>query len=248
MNTILGDEASKEAMFGIMKGWTCQFDINGHKVGGTLNLDNDPRSTFHLGTLNGVKDKRILELGSLEGYHTKMLIDAGAREVIGIEGLSDCWLRCLIVKEAFGLDKAKFLFADFCKYIQNYKGEKFDIVWASGVLYHQRNPAQLIYELSKITDTVVVWSQVANKTLNSPSNVQGTVMGGGNHYNGKINNYNGTRLTSEYYCGGLHNEAFWMYPDEMLRCFKDAGFTFITQKDILPNINGDCLLFTAIKK
>lgn len=246
MNTIIGKDPNPEAMFNVIGGWTTQFEINGNKVGGQVDiLTKDPRLMWHLKIVGGAHNKRILELGALEGAHTKMMIEAGAREVIAIEGLSDCWLRCLVVKAAFELDKAKFLFCDFCNYVANYKGEKFDFVSAAGVLYHQTNPAQLIFDLAKITDTVIVWAQVASAS--KPSAIESTVESSGNTYKGKKNNYNGTRLTSASYCGGLHDEAFWMYPDEMKRCFKDAGFVNIVESFSAPTINGDSILFVASK-
>jgi hypothetical protein len=247
MNTIIGSELTAESTFGVMGGWTTQFDVNGRLVGGSVSiLTQDPRLLWHLKMLGGAKDKRILELGALEGAHTKMMIEVGAREVIAIEGLSDCWLRCLIVKEVFQLNKARFLFCDFCNYVANYTGEKFDIVSAAGVLYHQKNPSQLIHDLAKITDNVMVWSQVASAT--SPSDIESSVSANGYTYWGKINNYGGQRLTSESYCGGLEPEAFWMYPEAMRRCFREAGFIKIIEEKCEPNINGDCLLFVAKKE
>lgn len=149
------------------------------------------------------------------------------------------------MKEAFQLTKAKFIFGDFCKYVEDYCEENFDIVSAAGVLYHQKNPAQLIYNLARITDNVFVWAQVAND--NQPSKIHSSVEANGSEYFGKINNYGGGRLMSESYCGGLNNEAFWMFGEDMLRCFKDAGFINIVKKEAAPTSNGDCLLFTASK-
>lgn len=229
-------------MFDTIGGWTTQFEIEGQKVGGTVDLlPKDPRLYWHLEQVGGAQGKRILELGPLEGAHTKMLCEAGAWDVIAVEGLSDCFLRCLVVKEAFQLKRAYFLFADFNDYVANYSGPKFDIVSAAGVLYHQTNPVELIFNLSKITDTVIVWSQVASDT--KPSMMETEVKG----YKGKINDYRGTRLKSESYCAGLNEWAFWFYPDEMKRCFKDAGFTQIIEKPMPPNINGDNVLFVAKK-
>ncbi len=242
MNTVVGSAATKAAMFKTIGGWTTQFEIEGQKVGGVVDiLPKDPRLVWHLEKVGGAKDKRVLELGALEGAHTKMLCEAGAREVISTEGLNDAFLRCLIVKEAFELSAAKFLFCDFNNYVENYQGDKFDFVSAAGVLYHQRNPVKLIRNLARITGTVIVWSQVANNK--QPSNIEAVCEG----YKGKLNNYKGTRLTSQSYCGGLQDEAFWFYPDQMLSCFKDFGFTNIEQQHSPSNINGDCLLFVASK-
>jgi hypothetical protein len=246
LNIIKGGEATTESMFKTMGGWTTQFEINGNLVGGHIDiLTKDPRLIYHLEVVGGAKDKRILELGPLEGAHTKMMVDAGAKEVIAIEGNPDCFLRCLIVKEAFQLTRAKFLFGDFNLYVKNYTGDKFDFISAAGVLYHQINPAQLIHDMARITDTVIVWAQVASDT--QPSNIQSTVMANDIVYKGKLNSYMGTRATSAVYCGGLNDDAFWMYPEDMRKCFVDAGFTNINEQPMGTTVYGNCLTFVAQK-
>lgn len=249
MNTVIGGKASKAALFNTIGGWTTQFEIEGQKVGGTVDLlPKDPRLLWHLEQIGGAEGKTVLELGALEGAHTKMLHDAGARLIMATEGLNDCFLRCLVVKEAFYLTRARFFFCDFNDYVASYPdaievlgAPKFDFVSAAGVLYHQKDPVTLIRNLARITDTVLVWSQVADAT--QPAGKEGTVNG----YRGKWNNYNGTRLTSASYCGGLQNDAFWLYGNELIRCFYDAGFRHITRGESPRNVNGESLLFVASK-
>jgi hypothetical protein len=244
MNTVIGSECTKESMFGVIGGWTSQFEVDGKLVGGHLRLDQDARVSWALEKMD-IVGYRILELGPLEGAHTKMIEEAGAEEIISIEGLSDCFLRCLIVKEAFQLTRTKFLFGDFCDYIPKYSGDDFDLVVALGVLYHQSNPAKLIHDLAKITDNVIVWSQVAN--TEHPGKEESSVMANGERYFGKTMYWGDTRLKKEDYCASLQTEAFWMYADEMKRCFRNAGFCDIVEKKCDPTPHGDCLLFIAHK-
>lgn len=248
MNRVFGTDCSIESMFSTMGGWTTQFEINGKKVGGDVEvLTIDPRLYWQMEQIGGIKDKRILELGPMEAAHTKMMIEAGAKEVIAVEGISDCFLRCLIVKEAFQLTNAKFIFGDFCRYIKNYSGEKFDVISAAGVLYHQSNPAQLIYDMSRITDKVFVWSHVAGKKRKGYSSKEVMVKANGIEYRGLDRDWRVLRKTFDRYCASLNDFAVWLYPEEMLRCFKDAGFENINIQECPPNPNGDCLLFIATK-
>ncbi len=234
-----GSNGSVESMFAAMQGWTTQFEYQGKPYGGTVPLDRDERLKWHLDQVGGCHKKTILELGSLEGGHTALMEFRGAI-VTAIEGLSDCWLRSLIVKEAFGLT-SKFIFADFNEWLSEYSGPKFDIVSAAGILYHQTDPAGLIFKISEVTDTVLVWSQVANSR--TPSMIECQSMG----YRGRMNNYGSAFKTSDSYMGGLNQTALWLYPDEMIRCFMDAGFTDIIQKEVEPNVNGGCIMFVAKK-
>lgn len=246
MNTKIGSECTPEAMFNAIGGWTTQFDLNGKKVGGDMEiLTIDPRLYWHIEQVGGIAGKRVLELGPLEGAHTKMMVEAGVREVVAIEGLSDCFLRCLIVKEAFELNNVKFLFGDFCEYMSTYTGEKFDLISAAGVLYHQPNPAQLIHDMAKVTDRVFVWSHVASDV--QPSNMEVMIAANGITYKGKARDWGGLRLSLEKYCASIKDYAVWLYPEDMLKCFKDAGFVNIVQKDCPVNPNGSSLLFVATK-
>ncbi len=236
-----------QSAFDAAKGWTTQFEIGGKKYGGEVDiLTNDPRLLWHLEQIGGCAGKRILELGPLEGAHTKMMIDAGAGYVLGIEGNAECYKRCLIIKEVFNLQYVDFYLADFCDFISEFKYNKFDFISAAGVLYHQTNPVKLIYDMARITDTVLVWSQVANAS--KPSNENSQIIHDGKAYNGKINNYNGIRGKLQSYCGGLNDTAFWLYKEDMLRCFRDAGFTNIILGESEPTVNGDSVLFVAKKE
>lgn len=226
-----------KSAFDILKGWSSKFEVGGISYGGELDLINDWRLQWHLDTIGNVAGKWCLELGPLEAAHT-IRMEVEGINVRAIEGNASNFLKCLIVKNEYNL-KANFIFCDFCEYIKNYKG-RFDFVSAAGVLYHQKNPADLIYDLAMITDTVLVWSQVA------PSEADSLCESHGESYAGKINNYHGAGSTDGY-CGGLNDKAFWMSEADMLRCFKDAGFKNIIQQPCSPTQYGDSVLFVAKK-
>ena len=105
---------SNENMFLSMEGWSTQYTIDGKVMGGPVQLLTDKRMKWHIDVVGGVEGKRILELGPLEGAHTITLINHGAKEVVAIEGLRRAWLRCLVVKEILQVQKARFLYGDFC--------------------------------------------------------------------------------------------------------------------------------------
>lgn len=232
-------------MFNAVPGWVTKFTQDGETYGGSIDLSHDARLEWQIGVLGGVKGQRILELGPLEGGHTKMLIEAGAASVIAIEGNPSCWLRCLIVQQAFKLQNAEFVLGEFCGYVENYDGQPFDMVSASGMLYHQTNPAKLIHQLARITNRVIVWSQVAG--IPAPKGKETKVRYNQYEYCGRINHYGGQTVATVGYCGGMNNESVWLYPLDMIRCFEDAGFKKIIQKEQPTAPNGDCLLFVAQK-
>jgi hypothetical protein len=234
------------AMFHALDGWTSQFVLDGQAVGGPMDVTTDPRIAWQLARVGGAAGKRVLELGPLEGAHTKLLLDQGAREVVAVEGFRPAWLRCLVVKEIFRLDCARFLYGDFCRYVADYDGEPFDFVLANGVLYHQSNPAQLIHDLARVTGQVLVWSQVAD-SQHPHGGREIEVSVGDRIYRGRINDYEGARNTFKNYCGGVHAAAVWLYADELRRAFVDAGFCHLREHPCGETPYGPSLLFVASK-
>ena len=110
------------------------------------------------GRLDG---KRVLELGPLEGGHSYALEKLGA-DVLAIESNADAYLKCLIAKEITGI-KAKFMLGDVSAFLKSTR-DRFDLVFACGVLYHMRDPITLIEDISRVTDRCYVWSHVFDET------------------------------------------------------------------------------------
>ena len=106
-------------------------------------LFDDARIHWAAGRLGGFQGRTVLELGPLEGAHSYMLQRLGASSVAAIEANTRAFLRCLCVKEIFGLDRVCFELGDFVSYMEEDK-HSFDIVIACGVLYHMRDPIRVL--------------------------------------------------------------------------------------------------------
>ncbi len=125
-------------------------------VTGPVPLFEDHRIQWlidHRGRFDGQK---VLELGPLEAGHTSMLVNAGA-DVLAIEANTLAYLRCLIVKEALDMKTARFLLGDFDKYLQT-TPEQFDLILASGVLYHMSDPLRTLQNMMRCADELLIWS------------------------------------------------------------------------------------------
>lgn len=200
---------------------------------GSSPLFADERIDWLLGRLGDVDGANVLELGPLEGGHTWMLERAGAR-VTAVEANRDAFLRCLIVKNALRMN-ATFMLGDFSRALP--AGGPWDLVLASGVLYHMQSPEKLLESIAARTDRVYLWthyfdddhsrwhpearSQIGSKWL--PERAATTTC-------------NGLTLTLvpmlyeaalgwSGFCGGPENRANWMYRDEILALLASFGFT-----------------------
>jgi hypothetical protein len=136
--------------------WSTQFpDELGLHAGGTRLLE-DPRIDWVVEQMGGIDGLDVLELGPLEGGHSAMLHARGA-SVLAIESNTHAFLRCLITKNLLGLDRCRFELGDFHPFLRE-TDRRFDLVLASGVLYHSQEPIALLESMARVTDRIAVWT------------------------------------------------------------------------------------------
>ena len=186
-----------------------------------LVTDNRPvLAARALGTgADRVDGMTILELGPLEGMHASRFEQMGAAQVLAIESNVEAYLKCLIVKEALGLKRCEFLLGDFNLYLRD-TAERFDMVFACGVLYHMEDPLALIRGIARATDRCFVWTHYfdANRTAGRVA-VPATLDG-----------IESTYYRAQYqdraqpgFWGGNKPSASWMTRDDILAAFRHFG-------------------------
>jgi hypothetical protein len=119
-------------------------------------LFTDRNATWAHEKLN-FSGKRVLEFGPLEGAHTYMIHGFGAKEIIGVEASAQCYMKCLIVKELYNLNRSRFLYGDIIAFLAE-TDQRFDIIFASGVLYHSREPLRLLELIAEHADSCFLWT------------------------------------------------------------------------------------------
>jgi len=187
-----------------------------------------------------LKDFRVLELGCLEGAHSFMFQALGAKEVVTIEGRRDNFLKGLIVKNAFNLDKCKFLFGDVNE-ILPFLNDHFDVCVASGILYHLLDPVSVIHRLGELTNNLFVWTHYA--TADQPPRLRLSELNHKGHcYRGK---YVGE--DTRHFLSGLQRQSFWMLEDDLLAAVKHAGFGEIDVIEKEDHEHGPAITFLARK-
>lgn len=191
-------------------------------------LFDDQRLAWAIGQIGGVAGSRVLELGPLEGGHTYMLDRAGASEVLAIEANTRAYLRCLVAKELVGMHAGRFVFGDFMAYLRE-RPERFDVVLASGVLYHLDGPVELIARIAGITDAAYFWTHYYDEALfkSRPKNAKRVVTPAPAEYGG----YRHVVCRSEYktavtvpgFCGGTRSHSNWLTRDGILGALRHFG-------------------------
>ncbi|KQC11275.1 MAG: hypothetical protein APR54_02840 [Candidatus Cloacimonas sp. SDB] len=222
---------------------------------GSSQLFEDPRIPWAVLQFGGVNGKTILELGPLEGGHTYMLECLDAASILSIESNTRAYLKCLVVKEILGLKRAHFMCGDFVEYLKN-TNNKFDVVIASGVLYHMKNPVELIALLSKVTDKMFIWTHYYDQVIIShssliPDNKFGDCIPfsycGFQH---KLYRYEYDKaLNWMGFCGGNDVFSNWMTRDDIIACCDYFGFDDIRVGfDDPQHPNGPAFALSAIRQ
>lgn len=233
--------------------WASSFPESTGLRAGTVPLFEDPRLAWAIEQVGGVDGKRVLELGPLEAGHTTMLHRAGA-DVVSIESNSRAYLKCLVVKEVMGLVRSRFLLGDFGPYLET-TDERFDLVVASGVLYHSPDPPALLEALARVGDRVVIWTHYfddaaiaadAGLTRMFDPEVE-WVDWRGHRLALHRRNYL-EALDAPGFCGGPESSALWMEREGLMTVLRELGYRHFAVTDDDPDHpNGPCVMLVAEK-
>ncbi len=176
-----------------------------------------------------------------------MLQMLGADKITAIESNQRAFLKCLIIKEAFGLSKVQFLLGDFIEYFKN-DPQKYDSIIASGVLYHMTNPVLLLKLISNISDKLFIWTHYFDPTI----------LRGNKQFSGETVDIEGSKFvgSKRYYaealgwagfCGGSSEHAVWLGRDEILRLLQKLGYKIEVGFDHRDHPNGPAFALCAVR-
>jgi hypothetical protein len=223
-----------------------------HLNAGPNLLFQDVRLAWALERL-GVRDQTVLELGPLEGAHSYMLEQAGAASVTAIESNTRAYLKCLVTKETLGLKRTKFWCGDFIPFMETTTG-KYDLLIASGVLYHMKEPVRVIEAIARCSTRVYIWTHyfdpaiIEATTLKDRFGPTQTIEVGGKTVTLHRQNYQTTELTTNSFFGGTDAYSVWLTRAGIVDVLNASGFKHIEFNVDLPNHpHGPALSLIATK-
>jgi len=199
---------------------------------GHAGLFEDPRVTWAASRSGGVHGRRILELGPLEGGHSYMLEQAGAAEVLAVEANVRSFLKCLCVKEIFGLSKAHFVLGDCMAFMEQSSGG-WDMVFASGILYHMKDPARFLSLLPRMAPRVFLWTHYFDERIIRTTPALEHKFGA--LQEGVVGDYRYQFVEQSYkealgwsgFCGGAAETSVWLTRSSILGLLKHLGYRTI---------------------
>lgn len=199
---------------------------------GEADLFRDDRIAWLVARVGGVSGWRVLECGPLEGGHTYMLEGRGAGSVVAIEANTRAYLRCLITKELFGLDRSRFLLGDFVEYMRG--GEEFDLVVACGVLYHLTDPVEAIALAARTAPRLYIWTHyfdaeriAARRALAFRFDGSSAAEHAGFRHTLHRQRYQ-TRRGNPAFFGGAEAHSHWLTREDLLGALRFFGYDRIT--------------------
>ena len=202
---------------------------SGLRAGSVARLYDDIRMHSTRQVFDGFDGKSILEIGPLEGGHTHALCRMGARLVTAVESNPRAYLKCLIIKEVFGLTAARFLLGDAVEYLRHCR-ESFDVCIASGILYHLRNPVEFLDLIAPRSDRLFLWTHYydldALERLGHEARRfrkrRVTLTARGEDFTGVQQSY--AETGHPCFLGGTHDYSVWMPLPEIERVLRHLGF------------------------
>jgi hypothetical protein len=225
-----------------------------------LGLNAGAAALFDYGTvqwaveqLGSIRGFRILELGPLEGGHSYCLANAGAASILAIEANKRAYLKCLIAKEITG-SNANFILGDFNKYL-DCTTETFDLVFATGVLYHMVDPVELLVKASRLSSKIFMWTHYFDAEVFANNSIMGAYFDGttttkilnGSQYTYHRRNYK-EALGNLNYSGGVDTYSNWMERDDIIKCLHNLKFSDIrVTGETLGHVHGPCMTLLAQK-
>ena len=233
LDAYVHEAPSGEAAIRIFEGeWSSKLPPPYDKITGSSELFADARIEWMLEVLGGVQGFRVLELGPLEAGHTAMLERTGAGAITAVEGNTRAFLKCLVVKEVLGLERSRFLCGDLQAFLAGCS-DHFDLCLASGVLYHMREPVEVLTDMATVSDRLVIWTHYYDPAMEDDWPEIASRFSA--HSTRSLGDLAFTEHRYEYakalewqgFCGGSAHYANWLERDTILECLRRAGFSSI---------------------
>ena len=230
--------------------WASQFPVHSGLKGGHLPHFEDSRVTWAAPHIGGFSGKCILELGPFEAYNTYQFEAFGASSILSLESNVVNFMKCLVVKNAFNL-RSTFLLGDFMKYLDQTQNT-FDVCWASGVLYHMKDPVSFLAKAAKTSKSIFIWTQYYREEKISGTSNEGFFDKSKDKHDTSLGfpirlhwrSYN--EVKSGYFSGGPEDYSYWMSLEDIMKVLGSLGFSDISMGiNNLDHGNGPACFFIA---
>lgn len=236
---------SAQQAIDLLPGWSGAMPPESGLRAGSAALYADTRIAWLLSECFNARGRSVLELGPLEGLHSYMLHHSGAAKVTAIEANTQAFLRCLVTKEALGLDRVNFLLGDFTEWLEK-TDEHYDLIVASGVLYHSHDPVRLLELVGSRADAIFLWTHYFDDVAMPMGDLRRVPFS--EAVETRVSHGITVRLHERSYyrawrdpkfCGGFQDRHFWIERTDIMALLEAMGFDRVVIADDHPgHVNG----------
>jgi SAM-dependent methyltransferase len=175
---------------------------------------------------------RIADLGCMEGGYSLEMARMGYR-VVGIEGRITHFKRCQFLKDTFRFENLEFiqcLVQDTCW--QN----MYDVVYASGILYHLDSPVEFLMRIGKMTRKLLLLNthysgEQKPSRFRHKLSAQTTHEGKrGRWYEEWPTDTKPEEVEKMSRSSISNHRSFWLRKDSLLETVREAGFDLVFEQ------------------
>ena len=185
------------------------------------------------GSLAGL---RILDVGCLEGGYTVAFARHGATEVIGLEVRATNLARCALLADELRLPAVRFVQGD-AKELSPETHGSFDVVFASGLLYHLDDPYGFLARVQPMTQRFLLLdTHIAHPTAfaHGCSPRLASLERDGRTYVGRVAfEYDSAlerpALDQLVWASYGNPTSFWLTEDSLVAMLHDLGFASVSK-------------------
>jgi hypothetical protein len=235
------------------KTWVAAMPVGSGLAAGSLAHMAGGRVLWAANVIGGLAGKVILELGPFEGYDAYTFEQLGATAVVSIENNVTNFLKCLVIKNIFGL-RTTFLLGDFVQFMESGKS-RFDVCWISGVLYHMTDPIRLMRAASRVSDILFIWTHYydhlvinADQEKKAPfrPELNKTVDFADRRIVLQYRSYGGRKGSN--FSGGPDEHSFWLVKDDIMHILNSLGYNqVVVGHDELGHVHGPSCSIVALR-
>lgn len=223
-----------DKLFAYFPSWVSKFKLESKEFGGYADYDNVRVSMLNMPEVSeeiNFKDKSVLELGPLEAGNSIILERMNPSKIISIEGRTESYIKCCMIKNIYDLNRTKF-YLDDARNISSEKYGNFDVAVVLGLLYHLDDPHVLLDKIGKMADKLVLSTHYADEGSPYKNAENKTVEYNGKKYSGRIYQEDPDLDPN----AGLQNISFWPFEEDLVNMVKDSGYNKvkIIQKNPIP--------------
>lgn len=166
------------------------------------------------------KNKVILELGPFEGHDTVMLMAQKPKKVISLEARPLNHAKISVLRSLHNWQNHELILGDMHLFPQ-LVGDKIDIIYCSGVLYHSSAPWWLLKSCLDRSDIIVLCGHVASEHSNHPRKFKEVKLESGAY---QFEIY--PELGWDDGLSGVVGHSLWFTEEDLVRFLDFYGFEF----------------------